>query len=1340
MLINIDDVVSPFNSTNQVCEIGLSLVSSETVLSWSYGEVKNAMLYNSDTKKPVLNGLFCPKIFGLTNNYECLCSIPSLDELMFCKKCGLDLGLNRNITRGRFGHISLALPVVHSWFYQSVPNILAILLENKAEIIHKIVNCDLHIITDTVSKDLKIGQIIDSELYKDLWKESKWHKISSGGNAILSLLSKVNLDTVKSNLENKNASSEESLDNKIKLVNGFIENKIKPIWTVIKILPVLPAELRPFLVLDDEKYASSDLNELYKRIVIANQNVFMMLESDNKEDVVFEKFINGLRILQNSVDCLITSSSDNNNSNYNNMALKSLTELLKGKRGRFRQNLLGRRVDYSGRSVIAPGPDLLIQECAIPRRMARELFKPFIYAKMMLNYGIKGVKLVKFIIASKPKLVDIFLEEIVKFYPVLLNRAPTLHKLSMQGFKVKLTNEKVIRLHPLVCMGFNADFDGDQMAVHIPLSKEARTETILLMMSINNVLHPAHGGSSILPTQDMIMGLYYMSLVFSEKKKEKNNICFTNYNDIRSAILTNKVNIHTRVKFRIISNNNDQITIVSTPGRLLINEIIPKKCGFIYDIFLPEFTKSIIIELVEEVNKFYGQYLMAKFCSDLMKLGFKYASFSGVSLAKKDLKTSSYKKYLLNKLRNFLKNNKEKNLFLRVWSKVISDIYDNIDYEISSYDGKYLSSINIMFNSGARGTLAQIRQMVGARGYITGFNGKVCKIPILTSYKEGLSLIQFFCSIYGSRRGLIDTALKTASSGYLSRKLVEASRECVIKEIDCGTKLGLSVDLKLNHSFIKHRLMGRYLLESLIIKNKIYINKNTLIDDKNINYILKYKNKIYIRSPVMCQAKSGICSLCYGINLCSRKSPKLGDSVGVLAAQSIGEPGTQLTLRTFHGLGNVEEKEKKHHDPQIQNKLLSTVPGLLKIKNLSCVCSISGEIVVVNTNCVILIYQNNNIIRKYLISRGTCLLVFDGEYVTLGKVLCYQHLINTCVTLIKGLLIFENIISNINLKETFEVDTGLTNYNLYPNNKKYPLICLILNNIKLVYKIENNHTQTNLLIGPKTKINVFDKILEILSSKKIIFPYDGQAEGLEKLSKLFDIKSEGNNALISNTNGVLRSGEINNDISIYVIDPYSTYKKPTVYEICGNLPTLFEDNKNIIYDEMLIPGEIDILNYIHQHGLNKFINFFVDKVQEIYENQGVNVNSKHIEVVLKQMTNNIISVESNLTKDTEYDEYELKTLHTNTYINSINDKPIMFSRRIIGVSDICNSQSSLLSTISFQGAIKALIRSVITGGISKLDGIKDHIILGKLPPIGAGYLKSDTSMPTLSIQYLLDRN
>ncbi|PIM94932.1 DNA-directed RNA polymerase subunit beta' [Candidatus Hodgkinia cicadicola] len=1316
--------------------IKLTIASPEAIIAHSWGEVYNGIGFNIKTNKPNLNGLFCPKIFGPINVNECLCEEPTLSETWTCEVCGVDLSLTKHDVRSRFGHINLSVPVVHTLFYKSDLNVIAMLLDKTEDFIEGLVNCDLHVVIESSSDELIPDQIITTDMYRELWRSKS--KILTGGTALSYLLSKINLKMIKYSLFKRDRSvlSEkvlEDINKRSKIVNGLMDGNIQPDLLILRVLPVLPAGLRPMVVLDEDKLISSDLNELYKRVIIESNLVSLMLdEIEEGSDVDFDDYLIGLRQLQLAVNALIDNSpSVDKPISHNVRSLKSLMEYLKGKDGMFRYNILGKRVDYSGRSVIVPGPDLLLNECEIPRVMALELFEPFVCSKLMLRNGIKTESEAKNILKYDQRLANRILDEVINYYPVLLNRAPTLHKLNIRAFWVKLTNERVIRLHPLVCSGFNADFDGDQMAVHVPLSLQAKMECSLLMMADKNIFHPAHGDPCILPTKDMILGLHYMSLTSNVEK----NICLCSYSQVHKVLESRIVGLHDKIKFIIKDGSIN--TVTSTPGRLLISEIVPMKCKFLYEWSFPDLDKQMVLDLVGLVRKHCDNQVIVSFCEHLMALGFEYSTRSGLSLSMVDFDVPSIKKTLIKNMRTmvtntwpnlFRRHNVQSNvsisnqqMFQSIWPKLLMDIYGGIELELYCNKNKRIG-IKVMLDSGARGTWSQVRQLAGARGDIIGLNNQRCKIPILNSYSEGLSLIQYFCCTFSARRGLVDTSLKTASSGYLTRKLVEVARECVIGESDCRTTSGLKVILVFEEEFIKNRLIGRTLLKPIHSNRKIIIKANELITDDNIRTILDHcGDDLWIRSPLTCHSKAGCCKLCYGIDLGSRRIVSDGCSVGMLAAQSIGEPGTQLTLRTFHGKHDLKEGINVEG---IRGCLSAPLSGVIKITNISCVCSESG-LIVLGTKCRLTIQQNNVEVWGLVLVRGSTLLVTNNISVTVGSILCFNNTVDKKhISLVNGIIKLRNLIYGINVVKVMGGGLIMAKRNVNSinlNKGQLSSVCLEVREGLVLSYFGPSEMKINLLIHSGKKINVFDVLSEVKDNRLNSIISD-EGEAFKKLSRMFEGNIGRNGyAVLANVNGHFRYGNRNVNDNMFVLDPSSNVQRPLVYHLQQNV-IVIRDNEKITRGTSIVLDEPSLQEYIDVYGFNRFFNYFINTIQEIYESQGVSVNGKHIEVVLKQMVDIGLVLESgdlSVSVGKELKWCELSKI--NSIATTLGMKPAVFIRRIVDINEICLNWTSVLSAISFQGSTKSIIKAIVFRKPCDVNGIKDSLILGKLPPFGMGF-------------------
>ncbi|WGS83603.1 MAG: DNA-directed RNA polymerase subunit beta' [Candidatus Hodgkinia cicadicola] len=1299
-----------FKSSSDIVKIAVSLASPDLMLCWSFGEVSNPTGLDFETGKPEAGGVFCPKVFGPVRDFECLCITPTFG-LNACLVCGVEF-VSSWERRKRFGHIELAAPVVHTWFYKSSPNVVASLLGMPAATVLKLINCELHLVTASDDANVGVGDYVNTSTYYKL-SSKKGYKFVSGGKLVLKLLSDINVDSLKLKLElelseAKSASVMSSLKRRLQLVDVFVGSRIDPKWMVLKIVPVLPPGLRPAVVLESAKYASSDLNELYKRVVTKNLNVETLANDP-------EALVAGLRELQRSVDALFDNSKTTPQAlSYSNCALKSLSDLLKGKSGRFRQNLLGKRVDYSGRSVIAPGPELNLNECGIPVVMALELFKPFLRAKAVLAKNLNSLWQAKALLESDSKTAQALLSEVVRWHPVLLNRAPTLHKLSIQAFKVRLVNSKVIRLHPLVCSGFNADFDGDQMAVHVPLSKEARAEAVAIMLSTHNVLHPANGIPSILPTQDMILGLYYVSLVGVSSSSK----CFSSYAEVSLALLTDQVKLDTRIRFWT-KTNGTRLLRESTPGRLLFNELIPPKCGLFYDLSCPQLTKSYVCQLVETVCDVCGPRRMAKFCVSIMKLGFKYATESGVSIGRLDFPSSSYKHEAVSntiKTINSLSERYRFNQRWRLWAKTVEFVSSSVDVELEQREC-FQTSIQIMANSGARGTRSQIKQIVGLKGYVHGFDGKLCCAPILSSYRDGLSAIEFFYSSCGSRKGLIDAAIKTASSGYLTRKLVEAARDCVVTQFDCGAVNGIRFPIKKSASYVRNKLLGRTLTFPIMAANCVVVRANALISTRNLAKLLKYGgSSVWVRSPVTCEAHSGFCALCYGADLSKSKLVSLGEAVGVLAAQSIGEPGTQLTLRTFHDTG-IEDKSVR----STRFHLLSPCAGVLRTLDLACVLDSTGDVVVMGNSGILTICQGDVVAFRYKLERGTRLLACDGEFVDSGALLCLNYSTNaSCAALVSGVVSFDGFVENVSSRSSSDSKTGLVCYSAKPNKLLKARVCV--STCASVFKHELSASE-QLAVLPGRNVSIGDQfVYTVKASPEHRSPKPHAS--LSKLANLFENNPDKSAlALISPVRGKIRLGEAGNGVSAFAIEPLVRSQAPIMYTTSSGSLAL-TDNQLVNRGAVLIPGEVELVEFVSRHGMNDLVCYFTDKVQEIYENQGVNLNSKHVEVVIAQMTKfvEITSAGDSKFKLNQHTFWHRVT-NANIKLKSAGLRLVKAQRMLLGISNICSKQKSLLSAIAYQDVVKLLAKAAISHASYKMSSIKERIMLGALTPVGTGFYK-----------------
>ncbi|MGP1918130.1 MAG: hypothetical protein ACTS4U_00220 [Candidatus Hodgkinia cicadicola] len=1289
-------------NNEEIDSFNFSLASPEVIASWSHGALVKSDIFEPLTTKPIVGGLFCPKVFGIPEGENCLCGKSFSDGTFHCSECVTDC-ISRDIAKFRFGHIDLAAPVVHTWFCKSAISVLALLTGLSTEEILKIMNFTAHVIVSPIEtatqsdqcNKLTVGKLITDAIHANLWEKGNYYALASGGAAILFLLEQSKLDQIKTKLtteiDNTSSISKlKTLKSDCNVIDNMITNNVNPQWIVLKLLPVMPAVLRPILPLgEDGGFSNSDLNVLYGKVINAN-NAVLDIETSFTESKAPNRdlYLKLLKELQQAIDELIDTSVTAETLRYNSTPLKSLTDILKGKEGRFRQTLLGRRVDYSGRSVIAPGPHLRLWECGIPREIALELFKPFIYAKILTQTGSNDIAIAKQTLADDPKLVNSILETIIKDRPVILNRAPTLHKLSMLAFKCLIIDEKVIRLHPLVCSGFNADFDGDQMAVHVPLSEEARLEACDLLLVTRNILHPADGAPAIFPNQDMVLGLYYASIVADGEV----TIFFGTYPDVQASLASGEVSLHTKVSY--LRNTDGKVeAIETTPGRLLISRLIPKHLNILYTADMPELTKENLYELVEFVYDKCGLEQMSTFCEKLMFWGFRFVTRSGISLCPTDFKFTRYKSFLISRQRRKLSQTlhledqpdgfKTITGLRKPWIEIVKQIETTSEVIFNS-EIETKTAAQIIVSSGARGTLSQVKQIMGARGQVSSFSGEDCKMPILTSYIEGLTPIQFFHATCSARRGLIDSTLKTATSGYFARKLVEACREYMITEWDCETTEGINIDLIDDKKFICNSIVGRVILNPIGETNKPILKKNDLLTRPNVDKLLDHCSSVLIRSPLTCCAPDGLCSMCYGLNLSTGFPARIGDSVGVIAAQAISEPGTQMTLRTFHGL--TESTDSSEASYENQRLICAPCPGTIAYESLACVRSINGNTSVANDNAICMIMDREKLLWKCDLRCGDFLLAYKGERVQRGKLIGLRRS-NEC---------FDLALTEGRVKVCS--DTEVASFpNLSLIRGELP-ICVELNNdnSKFISEIDPD---AQLLVETGSQINVFDQVTSLkcpCSEEEL----PSLEQGLAKLSKLFDGTSD---EIISN---MAPTDDEHEDLMFHEIDGFA-YVGITNRE---NLVGAFSED-----------DDTDLFSEFEPLDFNKFASVFIAQVQAVYSTYGVSLNNKHIEILLSQMINEVVIVNGGQSKYKPGDVVSWQVFAQQNEMLKRDELNLATCLRVLrGVSDINIHQSSPLSDISFEGPVKSLAVSAIEGKNHSLSAIKDHIITGKLPLVGTG--------------------
>ena len=1041
------DIFNQNKATQQFDHIRIGIASPEKILSWSYGEIKKPETINYRTFKPERDGLFCARIFGPVKDYECLCG--KYKRMKFkgivCEKCGVEVTLSK-VRRERMGHIELASPVAHIWFLKSLPSRIGLILDMMLKDLEKVLYFESFIVLDPGLTPLDKLQLLTEDEFIDAQNEygADNFKVGIGAEAIRLLLEELDLDELSESIraEIKETTSElkpKKLAKRLKVIEAFKVSGNKPEWMILKVIPVIPPELRPLVPLDGGRFATSDLNDLYRRVINRNNRLRRLMDL-RAPDIIIR---NEKRMLQESVDALFDNGRRGRViTGSNKRPLKSLSDMLKGKQGRFRQNLLGKRVDYSGRSVIVVGPELKLHQCGLPKKLALELFKPFIYSRLE-SLGISStVKQAKRMVEKQTTEVWDILEEVIREHPVLLNRAPTLHRLGIQAFEPVLIEGKAIQLHPLVCAAFNADFDGDQMAVHVPLSLEAQLEARVLMMSTNNILHPANGDPIIVPSQDIILGLYYLSQMKQNEPGEGRH--FDNINEIEFALENKTITLHTKITFRFNTEEGYK-KYETTPGRVLISKELPDDDNISFEIVNKLLTKKEISRMIDDVYRHCGQKQTVIFCDHIMKLGFRHACNAGISFGKDDMIIPEEKENLINEtnelvkefeqqyIDGFITRGEKYNKVVDAWAKCTDKVEDKMMSKISSSqinkDSERedpINSIYMMAHSGARGSAAQMKQLSGMRGLMAKPSGEIIETPIISNFKEGLNVLEYFNSTHGARKGLADTALKTANSGYLTRRLVDVAQDCIVVEHDCGTSEGLILKPVIESGeemvSLSDRVLGRVPCEDVIdpATNEIIVKKGDIIEEKHLSAIDKSNLlEIKIRSVLTCETKNGVCAKCYGRDLARGTAVNIGEAVGVIAAQSIGEPGTQLTMRTFHIGGTAQVMDQSYVE--------SSVDGKIEINDLNMLeDSEKRKIIIGRTTSVSVIDEFGNERSKHKLTYGSELLVEKGQDIKKGDRLAqWDPYTIPIITESSGVIEFEDLTEGVSLSEVSDESTGI---------------------------------------------------------------------------------------------------------------------------------------------------------------------------------------------------------------------------------------------------------------------------------------------------------------------------
>jgi len=1338
----------------------ISIASSDKIRSWSYGEVKKPETINYRTFKPEKDGLFCARIFGPVSDYECLCGKYKRMKYrgVICEKCGVEV-TSAKVRRERMGHIDLAAPVVHIWFLKSLPSRISTMLDIAIKDLERILYFESYVVTDPGLTMLTIGDLMNEDRYQaalDEYGEGNF-KAEIGAEAVESLLKALDLPALRKSmrLELGSINSEakkKKLVKRLKLVENFIESGNKPEYMVMNAIPVLPPEIRPLVMLDGGRFAASDLNELYRRVINRNNRLKRLIELKAPDIIVR----NEKRMLQESVDALFDNGRRGRAvKNANKRPFKSLSDMLKGKNGRFRQNLLGKRVDYSGRSVIVVGPNLKLHQCGLPKKIALELFKPFIYSKLEM-YGIattlKAAK--KMVEMERPEVWDI-LEEVIREHPVLLNRAPTLHRLGIQAFEPLLVEGKAIQLHPLVCAPFNADFDGDTMAVHLPLSIEAQIECRVLIMSTNNILSSANGKPIITPAQDMVLGIYYLTLEIEGEKGQGR--AFIDLKEIRHALEEKSISLHSKIQCRInevdAEGNETQRLVESTPGRLMIAELLPRNKNTTIELVNKLMTSKDISHVIDLIFRYCGQKATVIFCDKLMSLGFSYACKSGISFGKDDLivpktkikhleatgaKVEEFERQYMDGL---ITMGEKYNKVIDEWShctdKVAEDMMKEISashvHEFKENKQEGINSVYMMAHSGARGSVQQIKQLAGMRGLMVRPSGEILENPIKANFKEGLSVLEYFNSTHGTRKGLADTALKTANSGYLTRRLVDVSQDLIVQIEDCGTSKGLVINPVIEGGELivplSESILGR--VSSIDVKHpitgEIVVGKGVLIDEDLVDKIDSAGiDSLMIRSVLTCALENGVCAKCYGRDLSNGNLVSVGEAVGVIAAQSIGEPGTQLTMNTFH-IGGAATKRVEVSNVQASQDFV------IKFDNKNFVTNTNGQKVIMSKNCeVVFSDEKGHEKSRYKIPYGAIVAFDEGQKVKKGEIVAsWDPYTIPIINEQPGTMVYKDLMEGISIKEIIDEDTGISNKVIVDWKQKTkgaelrPRLVLEDSKGDMVILANGLEARYFLPIGAilnvedNTKIHAGDIIARIPRESTKTRDITG---GLPRVAELFEARKPKDHAVINEIEGTVFFGADYKSKRRIVIKPDDESLEPLEYLVPKGKHIFVNEGDRLKKGDLLIDGNPVLQDILKVMGVEALAKYMVSEVQQVYRLQGVKIDDKHIEVVLRQMLQKVEiqhSGETTLLEGEQIDKLEFEQINKKAVAEGY--KPATAIPILQGITKASLQTRSFISAASFQDTTKVLTEAASAGKVDMLAGLKENVIVGKLIPAGTGF-------------------
>jgi DNA-directed RNA polymerase subunit beta' len=1347
---------SPYDRANLIADfdsIRISLASPEKIRSWSHGEVTKPETINYRTFKPERDGLFCARIFGPVADWECLCGKYKRMKHrgVICDKCGVEVTLTR-VRRERLGHIELASPCSHVWFFKGLPSRIGYLLDITLRDLERVLYFEAYVVVDPGEvEELSIGEVIADERKRALDEEHRGkYTAMMGAEGIKELLKKIDIEALSLDIRERmkvETSQQKKLKfaKRLRVVESFRKSGNKPFWMILDVLPVIPPELRPLVPLDGGRFATSDLNDLYRRVINRNNRLKKLIEL-HAPDVIVR---NEKRMLQEAVDALFDNGRRGRVlRGANNRPLKSLSDTLKGKQGRFRQNLLGKRVDYSGRSVIVVGPELKLHQAGLPKKMALELFKPFIYHRLEQRGHCTTIKQAKELVEQQDPVVWDILEEVIRDHPILLNRAPTLHRLGIQAFEPVLVEGKAIRIHPLVCTAFNADFDGDQMAVHIPLSPEAQIEAGTLMLASNNILSPAHGAPIAVPTQDMVLGLYYLTKARKGAKGEGRT--FASTDDVLIALEMGEVETLSAIKLRYtgrvidLSKSFDNQDILhsepveytkqymdTTVGRVILNDALPAEMAFINGLL----KKKGLTQLVQYCYLNFGLQVTVHMLDEVKQLGFLYATRAGISIGIDDMVVPSNKGALVKDAEKqvmevqtqyqegAITHGERYNKIIEIWSKVTERVSEEMFKKMESDDrsGAYLNPIYIMADSGARGSRQQIRQLSGMRGLMAKPSGEIIETPITANFREGLNVLQYFISTHGARKGLADTALKTADSGYLTRRLVDVAQDVIITENDCGTLEGIEVEpiTEAGETIerLGDRIIGRVPLEDVRdYENTIIVKTNEEISEDLAAQVEKAGiERVKIRSVLTCESRRGVCELCYGRNLATGRLVERGEAVGVIAAQSIGEPGTQLTMRTFH-IGGAATRIAEQSTQDAKSN------GFVKYIGINTVRNAKGDIIAMNRNGILAIVDEKGREReRYPVVYGAHIIFEDGAPVKTNEVLLeWDPYTFSILTEVSGVAKFKDMQEGVTLQEQVDEITGLSQWVVIdsPDEKRLPSVVVQPSgpHAKSEEKRYLMPTHAHLMVTDGEEVHAGDVVAKIPRATTKTKDITG---GLPRVVELFEARKPRETAIIAEINGTVKYGEISKGTRKILVTGEDGELRE--YALPRGVHIRVQEGERVSAGEPLMDGPLNPHDILRVKGQKELQKYLVNEIQEVYRLQGVHINDKHLEVIVRQMMRWIKVTDIG---DTEFLPEEVvdkfKFRDENDRVMASGGAQAHGVPMLLGITKASLSTDSFISAASFQETTRVLTEAAINGKVDYLRGLKENVIMGRLIPAGTG--------------------